>query len=357
MKIVIAAGGTGGHIFPALATIVEMKKLHSQCEPIWVTTTRSREKELAEQYGVTPLFLQVEGIKRSISLQPVKAVLKFVKAFFQMKKYLKSNDVERVIAFGGYVCAPVLLAAKVLNIPYFLQEQNSVPGLVNRIFANGAKKTFLGVPIVEQFTVKGKTDLTGTPIRHREISYNTFEFPFEIASNKKVVLICGGSQGAQSMNRVLVKAVHWMAEQGIVTIWQSGGPGLNELLEHFKGNPNVYCVASMDDLYPYYDRADLLVGRSGASTMSEAALFGLPSILIPLPWSAENHQWFNAGFGEKEGWVLRLVQCDETSDQVIESVKELLVDGGSKYSEMKHAAEQAARPDAAVVIAKEVLSC
>ncbi len=357
MKIVIAAGGTGGHIFPALATVKELQKLDAHNETIWVTTTRSREPELAEQYKVKPLFLDVEGIKRTVSLQPVKAVAKFVKAFFEMKKYLQQNNVERVIAFGGYVCAPVLMAAKVLKIPYFLQEQNSVPGLVNRMFAKGAKKTFLGVPVIEKFTLEGKTELSGTPIRHRESSYSTFKFPIDIPAESKVVLVCGGSQGAQSMNRVLINAVEWMAEQKIYVIWQSGAPGLSELEEIFKGNKFVYCAASMDDLYPFYDRADLLVGRSGASTISEAALFELPSILIPLPWSAENHQWFNAGFAEKEGWVIRVVQCDETSGHVINAVENLFVKSEITYNEMKQAAQRAARPEAAFEIAREVLEC
>lgn len=158
------------------------------------------------------------------------------------------------------------------------------------------------------------------------------------------------------MNRVLLDAVEWLAENGIRTVWQTGLPGYDEVAERFAGNENVKAVPSMNDLYPYYDKVDLLIGRSGASTISEAALFDLPTILIPLPWSSENHQWFNAGYAEDAGWAVRLVQGSETSDQVIESVKTILLDE-SKYSEMKTAAQQAARADAAAVVAKEVLSC
>ncbi len=357
MNIAVVAGGTGGHIFPALSTITEMRELSPESTFRWITTDRGNEKELAEKYNVTPLFLKVEGIQRRASLQPIRAIFKFELAFFKMVKYLKAEKIDRVVAFGGYVCAPVLMAAKFLKIPFYLQEQNSVPGMVNRMFGKKAEKLFLGVPLAEGFEIETTIQLTGTPIRKREDSYDGFQFPFTISDSENTILICGGSQGAVSMNRVLTDAVKWLAKNDFTVIWQTGYPGYDEVKETFGAEKNVHLLPSMDDLYPYYDKANLLMGRSGASTISEASLFHLPTILIPLPWSAENHQWFNAGYAEDAGWAIRMLQDDETSTHIIDTVKDILQVNIEKKKEMRAAAGEASRPDAAKVVAKEVLGC
>ncbi len=356
MNVAVVAGGTGGHIFPALSTLEEMKSLSSKSSFVWITTGRGREKELAQEYEVTPLILSVEGIKRSFSFQPIRALLKFAAAFVKMFHYLRRNKIDRVVAFGGYVCAPVLLAARLRGIPYFLQEQNSVPGMVNRMFGKGAEKLFLGVPLAEGFRIDTRTELTGNPVRTQSAPCD--EDPvFTPAEGAKVVLICGGSQGAVSMNRVLIDAVEWMASKGIHVIWQTGHPGFEEVSDHFKGNAYVTAVASVNNLYPYYEQADLLVGRSGASTISEAALFNLPSILIPLPWSSENHQWFNAGYAEEAGWALRFAQDSETSDKIIREIETLFFENDERLNMMKLSAQKASRPNAAHLVAQEVLVC
>jgi len=357
MNIAVVAGGTGGHIFPALSTITEMRELSPESNFRWITTDRGNEKELAEKYEVAPLFLKVEGIQRRLSLQPIRAIFKFKLAFFKMVKYLKDEKIDCVVAFGGYVCAPVLMAARFLKIPFYLQEQNSVPGMVNRMFGKNAEKLFLGVPLAEGFEIDAKTELTGTPIRKRDESYDGFQFPFTLNENTDTILICGGSQGAVSMNRVLVDAVKWLAENEFTVIWQTGYPGFDEVKEIFGTEKNVHLLPSMDDLYPYYDKANFLMGRSGASTISEASLFHLPTILIPLPWSSENHQWFNAGYAEDAGWAIRMLQDDETSAHIIDTVKDLLQVNIEKKKAMCAAASEAARPDAARVVAREVLGC
>ncbi len=356
MKIAVVAGGTGGHIFPALATIEEMKVLSPESELLWITTQRSREKELAEEYSVTPLFLQVEGIKRSFSLQPIRAMFKFLRAFLIMFSHIKKAKIDRVVAFGGYVCAPVLLAARLRKVPFYLQEQNSVPGMVNRMFGKNAKKLFLGVPLAEGFSIDTISELSGTPVRKKENVNESFSFPFAYPECDKKVLICGGSQGAVSMNRVLMDAVKWMSENSVHVAWQSGVPGFDEVNDAFADTEMVEVISSMDDLYPYYEQADMLIGRSGASTISEAALFSLPTVLVPLPWSSENHQWFNAGYAEEAKWSIRLEQGNKTSEQLIEVMKEIL-ENNTKYESMKNAAEKAARPDAALTVAREVLGC
>lgn len=354
MKIVCVAGGTGGHIFPAVAT---MKKLQSEGHTVlWMTTARSNEADIATRYGLPMVSYNVEGIKRKISLQPIRAVFKMIKAIFASKKRLKSEKIDAVIAYGGYVCGPVLFAAKSLKIPFFLHEQNSVPGVVNRYFAKKSKKIFLGLPLAPGYSLDGDCSVVGNPVREKSEDYSDFAFPLDIDPSKKTILICGGSQGAVSMNRVLIDAVKKLSNDEYQVVWQTGKPGLQEIQDVFAGDKHVKALDSVADLYPYYSIATLLIGRSGASTISEAALFGLPSLFIPLPWSAENHQWFNAGFSEEAGWGIRLEQNDSTSEQIIEFIHRVLIKDPEKFNSMKEAAMLSGKVNAADVVSKEVVT-
>lgn len=353
MKIVCVAGGTGGHIFPAVAT---MKKIEAEGHDVlWMTTERSNEADIAKRYSLQMVSYNVEGIQRRISLQPFRAILKMVKAIFASKKRLKSENIDAVIAYGGYVCGPVLFAARLLKIPFFLHEQNSVPGVVNRYFAKRAEKIFLGLPLAPGSSLKGLCKVVGNPVRDRLDDYSDFDFPEAVDRTKKTILICGGSQGAMSMNKVLVEAVKALSSQAYQVIWQTGKPGLAEIQDAFKGDENVIALASMNDLYPYYSIATLLIGRSGASTISEAALFGLPSIFIPLPWSAENHQWHNAGFVEEAGWGYRIEQGDSSSEEIMKIVNTILVKNQDTYKKLKEHALDSGRVNASVIVSKEVI--
>jgi len=354
MKIVLTAGGTGGHIFPSMAVADEIREKSGETELVWITTNRSNEKEIAQRFSIKMLSLNVDGIKRAISIQPIKAIFKLVRAVFFMKKYFKTQKPDAVIAFGGYVCAPVLFAAKANKIPFFIQEQNTVAGAVNKFFAKGAKKIFLGMPLIKDFNADGNAVVvTGTPVRKIQ-NYDNFAFPDTVDKNSRTILICGGSQGAMSMNKVLVKAVKWFSQNDFQVIWQTGSAGENEIKNEFEGVKNVAVFATFTDLYPYYSIAKFLIGRAGASTISEARLFALPSVFIPLPWSAENHQYHNAQYAQKSGWALCLEQNEEAGDKIISFMETCEKDVGI-YKKMKNCATENAA-DAAQIIAETVLS-
>ena len=314
MKVILTAGGTGGHIYPAMAVAEELRHQNPDINILWVTTCRSNEADIAKRYGIDMLSLEVEGIQRRFSLQPVRAVVKLLRSMIYMNAFLKKNKVQAVIAFGGYVCAPVLFAARHNKIPYYIQEQNTVAGIVNKFFFKGAERVFLGMPLV------GSAIISGTPTRKKS-DYGNYVFPQEVKTGRRTVLICGGSQGAASMNKVLIKAVRWLSENGYQIVWQTGDAGEEEIKSEFAGDENVTVRAFLEDLYPYYSIAEILIGRSGAGTISEAKIFSLPAILIPLPWSAENHQWHNAGYAQDNGSAVRVEQNGETSDRVIEIIK------------------------------------
>lgn len=325
-RIVIAAGGTGGHIFPALAVALECKKRKHSFSLLWVGTSRSREQELCKKHDIPLELVDVQGITRSVSFKNIKALASFVHSVRRMNYLFKKEKPDAVIAFGGYVSAPVLAAARLQGIPYFLQEQNTVPGLVIRRFAKKARAIFLGFPIVDDWSLKGNTMITRTPVRPIAGTYANYDYPEGFDKEKRCILICGGSQGAASMNTCLVDAVKSLNDKGWQTVWQTGSYSFESVKDQMHNRSSVFVFETIDDLYPYYARAKVVVGRSGASTLNEIAFFGLPCVLIPLPWAAENHQWMNAGYVESQGWGFRIEQNQQCGEKVEKTVSRIIED-------------------------------
>ncbi|MBD3346984.1 MAG: undecaprenyldiphospho-muramoylpentapeptide beta-N-acetylglucosaminyltransferase [Chitinivibrionales bacterium] len=355
MKIAIAAGGTGGHIFPALSIALALRKQSPSVSLVWFGTKRNREKELCDANDIPVEFLSVSSSHRRISFRIVGALIQFGREVFKAKRILSTHEPDAVIAFGGYVSAPVLGAAILKRIPFFLHEQNTIPGFVNRIFARFAKVTFLGFPLVGNWKLAGELRVVGTPVRDIEGDYFDYPYPEGLDRIKKGVLICGGSQGARSMNLTLIDAVrHWL-ENDIQVVWQTGTAGYKEICEALGNHKKAFLFESIEDLYPYYAMSKVVVGRSGASTLAEVAFFGLPCVMIPLPWSAENHQWMNAGLVEAQGWGIRVAQDDDTGVKVDEAVMQILTNQ-SVFETMSRAALDNGLTNASKVIAKEVLS-
>ena len=249
MNIVVAAGGTGGHIFPALSVALELKKQVSDLSLLWVGTSRNREKELCEKNNIPLTILDVRGIQRKLSFSSLLAIRDFIGALRRMNGLFRKNRPDAVAAFGGYVCAPVLAAARQNKIPYFLQEQNSVPGLVNRTFSSKAEISFLGYPLSGKYKLKGKCVITGTPIRTVENSFDTFEYPQSFDKNKITVFICGGSQGAASMNECLIPPMKKTVGNGTQLLWQTGSFSFEKIAKEFSEYSNAFIFETIDDMY------------------------------------------------------------------------------------------------------------
>lgn len=354
MNIIITAGGTGGHIFPALSVALELKKRKSDLSLLWIGTSRSRERELCEKHDIPIKILDVTGINRSMSVSNINTLIKFMKSIIHMNSFFKKERPDAVIAFGGYVCAPVLTAAKMKGIPYYLQEQNSVPGVVNRFFSTGARFVFLGFPLSKKYSLKTENDIIGTPVRSISGPYDTFSYPQGFDRKTDAILICGGSQGAASMNDALIEPVKGLLKAGIQVIWQTGPVLFDKMTNEFSQYSNAFIFDSFDDLYPYYAAVKVIVGRAGASTLNEAAYFGVPVVMIPLPWSAENHQWINAGYVESQGWGVRVEQNEECGKLVEREVTKIFSDT-VRYEEMCKKALNSSPVDASAKIVEKIL--
>jgi UDP-N-acetylglucosamine--N-acetylmuramyl-(pentapeptide) pyrophosphoryl-undecaprenol N-acetylglucosamine transferase len=325
-QIVIAAGGTGGHIFPALSVAQVIAKQHADVSLLWIGTYRSREVELCKKNNIPIMILDVVGITRRLSFRVIIAVATFLRAIMSVMCQFRRDRPTAVIAFGGYVCAPVLAAAVLKKIPTYLHEQNTIAGLVNRIFSRYCRKMFLGFPLAGRAVSAAITEVTGTPVRTGVGSYENFPYPAGLDRKKKTVLICGGSQGAKSMNDCLNNSVAKWAGANVQVIWQTGEPSHKEIASRFARAANVFVFSTIDDLYPYYAVSKLVVGRAGASTLAEVSFFGLPCVMVPLPWAAENHQWVNAGLVESQGWGIRVAQDDRCGENVEKAVEAILSD-------------------------------
>jgi UDP-N-acetylglucosamine--N-acetylmuramyl-(pentapeptide) pyrophosphoryl-undecaprenol N-acetylglucosamine transferase len=332
-KIVIAAGGTGGHIFPALSVAQELRARYSDIALLWIGTYRSREVELCKKNGIPIMILDVVGITRRFSFRAVVAIVTFLRAIVSVMYQFRRDRPLAVVAFGGYVCAPVLAAAVLKKIPIFLHEQNTIAGLVNRVFSRYSRKMFLGFPLAGSAPVRAVTEVTGTPVRTGVTSYEQFPYPAGLDRKQRSILISGGSQGAKSMNDCLAGIVTKWAGRGMQVIWQTGEPSYKEVSEKFAHLKNVLVFPTLDDLYPYYAVSRLIIGRAGASTLAEVSFFGLPCVLIPLPWAAENHQWVNAGLVETQGWGIRVAQ-DGSCGENVEKAVDAIVSDEKKYNAM-----------------------
>jgi UDP-N-acetylglucosamine--N-acetylmuramyl-(pentapeptide) pyrophosphoryl-undecaprenol N-acetylglucosamine transferase len=318
---------------PALAVALESRRAMPDIELLWIGTSRSRERELCEKHSIALKILNVQGLKRQVSTEAVTALFSLARELGAMSAFFKRERYDALIAFGGYVSAPALAAARMRSMPYFLHEQNTVPGLVNKLFARSAACCFLGFPLVEKRTLKGETRITGTPVRKTKGTYDDFDYPQGFDRTKKCMLISGGSQGAASMNKLLIEPVATMCARGMQVVWQTGPVSRDEVAKALEGYPNAFVFDSIDDLYPYYARSRLVLCRAGAGTLSEVAYFGLPAIMIPLPWASENHQWSNAGLVEHQGWGIRIAQNNGCAQEVVKAM-ETMLDNKRHYERM-----------------------
>ena len=353
--LLIVAGGTGGHIFPALSTALAIRAENPQINLRWIGTARSREIELGKRYAIAVDVLNVTSMPTKIGVGTVVAFVKMAIGCGAAIRLLAGIRPKAVVAFGGYVCGPVLVAATFLKIPIFIHEQNAVIGKTNRTFLQRARCLFISFASTQGITKAGIVKYVGIPVRQRDVSYKGFSYPAGFDCAKKYVLITGGSQGAQSMNNSLVDCVKKIVDLGYQVIWQTGAPSLAAMRQACGATQNVWFFDSIDDLYPFYACATLLIARAGAGTIAEAAYFGVPSVLIPLPWSADNHQWFNAGAAQDAGWAIRVQQSETCGKEVFAAVQKIVGECAT-YQKMAECAKAFSKPDAAQKISAEIIA-
>lgn len=299
-KVIISGGGTGGHIFPAVAIADSLKKLNPNIDILFVGAKGKMEMQKVPQAGYKIIGLNITGLQRSLSLSNLLLPFKLIKSLIDAYTILKNEKPEVVIGTGGFASAPMLFMATKLGIPTLIQEQNSYPGKVNTYLSKNVSKICAAYPEVKNIFPAEKVVLTGNPIR-KEIEYSTISKEqaceqFNFDPTKPTALVYGGSLGALAINQGMLNCIDTLEASGIQIIWQTGTHFFSktEEIRSKRTLKNIRITEFITNMEYAYAAADLVISRAGAIAISEICMLKKASILVPLPTAAEDHQTKNA---------------------------------------------------------------
>jgi UDP-N-acetylglucosamine--N-acetylmuramyl-(pentapeptide) pyrophosphoryl-undecaprenol N-acetylglucosamine transferase len=356
-RIIIAGGGTGGHIFPAIAIANAIKKLEPQTEILFVGAKGKMEMEKIPQAGFKIEGLDIAGFNRSSLIKNIGLPFKLVKSFFQVKRIFKEFKPDAAIGVGGYSSFPVLRFAQSKGISSFIHESNSFAGRSNIMLGKKATKVFVAIDGMEKFFPTDKIIVTGNPVREN-ISKSTLSREsgigfFGLDPGKKTVLSIGGSLGAKSINESLDKDLEEFERNDLQLIWQTGKPYAARGKERAKGKTNIRVSDFINQMEYAYAAADLVISRSGAMAIAELCVMRKVAVFVPFPFAAEDHQMVNAQkLVNKNAGII--IKDSEALKQLVPAVISLLKDD-NKQQELKDNIGRLAITNADEVIAKEIL--
>ncbi len=296
MKFIITGGGTGGHIFSAIATANELKKAQNNAEFLFVGANDYMEMDIIPNAGYKIVGMDVHRMNRFQRWKNYKMPFEILKSLYQSYKIIKKFKPDAVVGTGGFATGPIIFAAQYMGIPTFIQEHNAYPGITNQLLARKATRIHTAYKAVAKYLNKDKVLLTGNPVRDEFYnpappkSEGTKAFNLDV--NKPVVLMIGGSRGASPMNEATEKMISKLQKNDIQLIFQTGKK-LYDQYKHLQGN-GVVVVPFIDNMILAYAAADLVISRSGAMSTTEFALMGKPAIIVPDPNFEQDHQTKNA---------------------------------------------------------------
>lgn len=360
-KIIISGGGTGGHIFPAVSIANALKKLQPETEILFVGAEDRMEMQRIPQAGYEIVGLPVKGLIRPLwSLRNIGILMDFLKSKRMVKKIIKDFTPDVAVGVGGYASAATLNAAYDMGIPCLIQEQNSFAGLTNKTLAKKASKICVAYEGMERFFPAERILLTGNPVRqnlvnptlNKERALSEFGF----SPNKPTILIIGGSLGARTLNNSVLNSLEQIRNSHIQFIWQTGSyykEHIAQQLEKFGKPANIYVTDFIRSMDLAYKAADLVISRAGASSISELCILGKPSILVPSPNVAEDHQTHNAMALVNKDAALIIKDC-EAEERLITSAIDTVKDANLLHILGENALGMALL-DSDIKIAEEVL--
>ncbi len=334
VKLLIAASGTGGHLFPAIATANQLKDYHIE----WLGVPNRLETKLVpSQY---PLHtISVEGFQQKLGLGTFKILSGLIGSILQVRQILKRGQFQGLFTTGGYIAAPAIIAARSLGLPVILHESNVLPGKVTRWFSHLCNVVAVGFEQGAKYLPSGKTVYVGTPVREEFLSPQSLDLP--IPENVPVIAVVGGSQGAVAVNQLVRKCIPAWVETGAWIIHQTGE---NDPDAFSVENPHYFPMTFYNNMAGLFQRANLVISRAGAGSLTELAVTHTPSILIPYPYAADNHQAYNAEVFSSQNAALVFTQSELTEEKLQTEVVELLK-SSEKLEKMAVGAESLAVKD------------
>ncbi|TGE40053.1 undecaprenyldiphospho-muramoylpentapeptide beta-N-acetylglucosaminyltransferase [Desulfosporosinus fructosivorans] len=355
MRVILTGGGTGGHIYPALAIAKGLLARDPETKILYVGIKDGMEARLVPEAGIKFAGISGKGLPRRLSLDTIKVIGTSFKALWETKKILHQFHPDLVIGTGGYVSGPVVLTAALFNIPTLLHEQNALPGITNRVLARVVRRVMVTFPeSMERFGVKKKLDLVGLPVRPEigHVSREAGAAKFKLRPDRLTLLVTGGSRGARMLNQAMIEVLSQLAQHSdIQVIWATGKTTYTETVEGLKkrgifwDRPQWRVLEYLKDMPEALACTDIFVGRAGATSLAELMVAGIPSLLIPYPFAAENHQEYNAQALAQVG-ASKIILDSELDGQRLWKELEGLITQPSLLTEMGAAAKTLAQPHA-----------
>lgn len=353
MRAIIVAGGTGGHIYPAVAIINKIKEKEPNSKILFIGTTDRMEKDIIPQMNIDFVGIQMSGLNRQNLLANFQVIKKYRNAIKKAQKIITDFKPDIVIGAGGYITAPVLYAAKKLKYPILIHEQNSIPGISNKFISKFANKICISLPNSSKYFAKNKTVYTGNPRSEEIIEVKKLKKEhLGFIQDKKLVVFVMGSLGSTTMTKKLKELIPEFKNKNYQVLIVTG----KDYYDSYQNVPipeNVRLVPFLDNLINLLKDTDLLVSRAGASTISEITAIGLPAILVPSPYVTNNHQYKNAKELEDHGACVIVTEEEFTKERLIKEIDKLF-DNKEIYSKIKESSKKLGIVDSATRVYQEI---
>ncbi len=350
MRVIVSGGGTGGHIYPALALIKEIKKREPNAQFLYIGTEKGLESTLVKREGIPFKTITITGFKRKLSLDNVKTIIRFIKGVTRAKLLIKEFKPDVVVGTGGYVCGPVVYAAAKLKIATIVHEQNSVPGLTNKFLSKYVNKVAISFEESTEFFPKEKVVFTGNPRATEAVEVEKKDrlTALGLSMQKKTVLIVGGSRGAKPINDAFLEVLKDAGQREYQFLYVTGDVHYQNVIKKVEehGNPaNIRIEPFIHNMPEVLKNVQLIVARAGATTLAEITAIGLPSILIPSPYVTNNHQEKNARTLSENGAAVVKLEKEISGTVLLNEIDRIML-SQTTWDQMHQASLNKGKPEA-----------
>lgn len=358
-RVIISGGGTGGHIFPAVAIANALKKIAPDTEILFVGANGRMEMEKVPAAGYHIIGLDIQGFQRNSLFKNVMLPFRLINSVLRARSIIKDFKPDVAVGVGGYASGPLLYAASKMKIPCLIQEQNSFAGITNKWLGKDAAVICVAFAGMEKFFPAEKIIITGNPIRKEAVDIQNKRFAaaelLSLSPHKKTILLTGGSLGAGTLNKSMLAGLDKIIAADVQLIWQTGKYYYQSVLEQMKGkeHPNIKVLEFLHRMDLAYAASDLVISRAGAGTIAELCAVKKPAILVPSPNVAEDHQTKNAVALVKNGAAILI--ADSVAEFELVDIALTLIENKGKCKELAENIGKMALPDADEIIAREVL--
>jgi len=361
MKLIVAGGGTGGHLFPGISVAEEFMSRDPANRVLFVGTEQGIESRVIPRLGMQLECIAAAGVRGKRGLAQLKGLALFIYGYAQSRQVLKSFRPDLVLGVGGYASAPLCMAARGMQIGYFIHEQNAIPGFTNRILSRFARRVLISLEEAEKHFPEGRVVMTGNPVRRailEQFPPGAVEPSLSVKGSAINLLVFGGSQGARSINRAMMDAAPHLAQMAdrLTVVHQTGENDRSDVEAAYRqAGIQASVIPFIDDMAGAYRQADLIVCRAGATTIAEVTACGKPCLFIPFPHAVDDHQRKNAESLLKKNAGFMMLEQEMKGDHFPSVLSELISDP-SRLAEVGLNARKLARLDAAKVIVDEMLA-